>query len=878
MKKLLLISATVLTMLLSVLSISCVGSMTKYTVSLGISNEGAGEVFGGGEYRYLEEINIKAEDVDENKYDWDGWYLNDKLYTKEKSFTYTVQARNIKFEAKWSGALSEVYCYSIFTNGYTNVSISDILFSYKGDNKVEYGTERSFEVINDSEKTLDECVEEMKTTNKCDVSNVSQDIIHYKFLGWYTDPSLTNKFCDDSALIEFTTLKYLYAKWEAKEYTLTINTNSKLASFDIVIGSSNKVTYNYRSTYEISAKYNSHYSIEISNSGIDNGQICEKDEKYLTIYTEQNISKSNNDTKLDFDIIQNTTIDITYNIVDLNFEYEYDYKNNGYKVVNYFGDSEIVRIPLTFTTNLGSANVISVGTYAFEDFDGEVIINKNIITLDDLKNVKAKICFEDGSDLSLINSNTFDINNSVYVNVYDLYDRANQRIKDLPEFVDGTCVIFNGTIVLNTISSQEDYDAVKTYIYLNNINAGNLNYKLGTNVSDTHNKILSLYNNFSDCGIKIESCKDNMNMYYFKLTLNDNYYNIATEHIEDYNENIAKNYGISSKKSETLLDGDDYITSFAIENSNYMICRTSEQVLYAIENGYRPEFLEECSSKNVYNTAIQILKSILKVNMSDYDKALAIYDYILTNTSIYNQSGIIYRSANLEGAVIDKICHEFVLKQYYSLLLSIAGVENSRYLGSYRLDYTSGETSTKEKAIIWNKIKINDCWYNSVITRDIALIGNDTKNSWYSNMHANFLLNDSELTFDYDTNGTTITYLVESNSDYVCETNNSMILDYYENSKLKFGEMEFSLYINQDVSSENFKEEYKNLYGALYGFANDENKKSYSIDFALTYAFTAEQMNDFSDLLYGATFALGKHYTFNNETIYIYILIQINSN
>ena len=137
----------------------------------------------------------------------------------------------------------------------------------------------------------------------------------------------------------------------------------------------------------------------------------------------------------------------------------------------------------------------------------------------------------------------------------------------------------------------------------------------------------------------------------------------------------------------------------------------SEELWWAIEKGYKPSFpIENSSAERIYKKARAILREIITNDMNDFEKALAIYEYLVRavdydydsyydSTTIVPQENVCYY---LEGvfdygrAVCDGKSKAFVL------LCGIEGIDVVR-------DFGYGITSGTGHA--WNYVKIDGVWY-----------------------------------------------------------------------------------------------------------------------------------------------------------------------
>ena len=150
---------------------------------------------------------------------------------------------------------------------------------------------------------------------------------------------------------------------------------------------------------------------------------------------------------------------------------------------------------------------------------------------------------------------------------------------------------------------------------------------------------------------------------------------------------------------------------FAINKNNVgeMEVYNSEGLWWALEHNYLPVFpVKNTKAEAFYNEAKKILRQIINDDMTDYDKVLAIYEYLI-DTLEYDHDALKDQDPNdvcffLEGvfeynrAVCDGYSKAFVL------LCRIEGIECLRDYGS---DYSTGGTTYHA----WNYVKIDGTWY-----------------------------------------------------------------------------------------------------------------------------------------------------------------------
>ncbi|MBQ2876737.1 MAG: hypothetical protein IJE25_06990 [Clostridia bacterium] len=157
----------------------------------------------------------------------------------------------------------------------------------------------------------------------------------------------------------------------------------------------------------------------------------------------------------------------------------------------------------------------------------------------------------------------------------------------------------------------------------------------------------------------------------------------------------------------------DDFDDFAIElREKTLDVYNSEELWWAVEHGYKPTFpMEGTKAELFYERAKMILRDIITDGMSDYEKALAIYEYLIEAVSYdydayYNAGTGDEEKRNtcyyLEGVfeVGRAVCDG--KSKAYVLLCGIEGIECVRDFGS-SVDGGAGHA--------WNYVKIDGEWY-----------------------------------------------------------------------------------------------------------------------------------------------------------------------
>ncbi len=186
-----------------------------------------------------------------------------------------------------------------------------------------------------------------------------------------------------------------------------------------------------------------------------------------------------------------------------------------------------------------------------------------------------------------------------------------------------------------------------------------------------------------------------------------------------------------SKQLHTTLPHINYDTAkYRPENYVFPIDRYertqsvsySDELYYAAQSGARPTPVAGSSADTIYKMARSVLRKIVTDDMTDKQKAHAIYDWIMwqvtydTPATAYMTGGEAYSAYYLEGVFGDGktsiggvVYHPYAvcdgMSKAYSLMCGIEGIPCVRIAGM------AGKDIANSGGHAWNKVKVDGQWY-----------------------------------------------------------------------------------------------------------------------------------------------------------------------
>lgn len=215
-------------------------------------------------------------------------------------------------------------------------------------------------------------------------------------------------------------------------------------------------------------------------------------------------------------------------------------------------------------------------------------------------------------------------------------------------------------------------------------------------------------------------------------------------------------YAVNMNGYPLSVSSKGMVNTLPIDSKTKKTATNTDQLYRFAELGYCPVPQSGSVAETVMNNARQILSVIIDEDMSDYEIALAIYDWVMYKNNYNNEvlklttetavrhpafylEGMMY-AGNYGYAVCDGI------SKAYSLLCNMAGVECMRVVGE------AGENGNWG-GHAWNKVKVDGNWYivdatwgdlSMGITYKTGTFISKTYTDYYElGMHNYFLVTDS---------------------------------------------------------------------------------------------------------------------------------------
>ena len=697
-------------------------------------------------------------------YEFAGWYIDEDYTTTLSDFLISnAVSENIVAYAKW-----EPVEYTL------NISVNNPKAGYILDD----GNEKIAE---------DGAEEEIAFTYGTDFSFTAVDQTkseYYSFMGWYDEDGNQVQGTNEYAFRAPAEDVRLQARWRGVQLKIYFHNDRATDAAEEVVAVTD---YRYGDTFTYVPDYAAD-SIFVGWSYIQTGgeSASDGDGKFELFQPADEYLVQSNEQGIRYEL------HLYAEWRDADFEFELSsvdggYSVNGWKEAEYDGGTppESFRIPSSF---MGTP-IVAVAENAFDNYFGSVFVPGSVTEIGaNAFEDTAKVYFDADADYAAVSADLVGLGtDNVYFNILVWLNAE----RDIPDFAY-PMYIENGDGIFDTdIDSEEEFIAVYSYCWLYNVgsmdldrngnsggtkvtfnleNAGIAANKIIETVLGLNSENVKVRSGWIDKAISMIGLKSNTATQYGYIYDPENGEYELTIMFKDMSESGSYSY-VASRETDEFMQtqagavfaeaaGEANPVLLPIDSLPEYVVYNSEQLVYAVENGFKPRFgtlsatapdhaknaLQ--SAKEVWDTARRILYSINSDGDDTVEKLSKIHDYIALNV-IYDSallqdsedysysylSG--FRGFNLEGALLDgkAVCDG--ITKAFMLLARMEGIECIRVTGK----------NADNVGHAWNKVRIGDVWYNVDVTGDDILASGILPNDGIIETlaHDKFLVSDDYL-------------------------------------------------------------------------------------------------------------------------------------
>ena len=243
---------------------------------------------------------------------------------------------------------------------------------------------------------------------------------------------------------------------------------------------------------------------------------------------------------------------------------------------------------------------------------------------------------------------------------------------------------------------------------------------------------------------------------------------------------LVNNFSSREEYDDFYIDGLPFVSK---SSKGDLFISTSNQLIYLVEHGYQPQFKEGSKAEIAYEKAKEVLNSIIGADFTDYQKVVAIFDYLALNVQYDHAATLLttnewgkYDAFTLEGVFNNKKAVCDGIAKAFSLMCNMEGIPCVRVSGN-------------EHA--WCRVKINNRWTVIDPTHGNTQIDNTNK-SILAHEHIS-MTDDVKETF-YDGNGYSSSDYANVVADYT--------FNYYENAYYTYNGEKYNLIISDKTELE----------------------------------------------------------------------------
>ena len=586
---------------------------------------------------------------------------------------------------------------------------------------------------------------------------------HYDFIGWFNGDQLLS----DSLTYVFEAVEdvTLTAKWLGEERTLLFHRNYMGSDLDEVA-----ITFNYGGNLAYTPARRAGYSFI---GWYDNAECVGTP-----------ISENGNFTNLK---LENNTIlyakwteghdELIYNPISAT-----EVEVIGVKATA----GSIIHIPSTWS----GLKVSRIGANAFKNSTkSAIVIPSSVEEIDATAFVGAtsKIYLDRGVNVNVLNSGAFSDAQEIYFHLFNEGENA---------LIDDVYVEANGIFADTQIGSKEEGEAFYSYVWLYTYTEKfTLTIDESLFTGDFADAMMGENGLFKNLSMKLMLKSNTAQSYSYGISGENKIYFNFSEKTSNFVATGTTSGGKLQIQARSLTQvstlGEEH--ELAIDYHPEYLVYTSEQLVYAVEHGYKPIFGVGSTVESIYNKARTALTQIINDEMSEYQKIAAIHDYIalnvtydsaLLNLSTSNSAETVshYRGFNLEGVFEDgkAVCDG--ITKAFMLMCRMEGIEAIR---------VSGSLGAVGHA--WNKVCVDGVWYAVDVTNDDSIMSIGGYSTPFEMLtHRFFMVSDAYLSATHDEDDDSQAPIATGSYDYFANTKYDGINDLIITSQV-----ELNLFIHE---------------------------------------------------------------------------------
>lgn len=637
-------------------------------------------------------------------------------------------------------------------NGGTRVTGADgILVNYEGDSATLYAHWNvAYYTVSVASEGSDTATvtgggTEYLFGDEVTVSTANTDTEHYTFVGWYDGTSCESTF--QSFDYTVTGNVELVAKWRGCNIVVKFysNHNSSDARYQ-----EKSAYYGGAITYKPAVRMDYAFNGWYDNVSCVGAPVCGADGEISGLKP-----------------VHGTEVALYAGWTHLpegNVALEYDEATEEYTVVGLNNVAlDVVHIP----HERNGKPVTGIAEGAFSTYVGKsYVIPSTVTTVEGgAFNANSKIYLDNGADTSIVTTAAFASSMDIYFHV--LADGDDNAL------CDGRYAEADGRLIDTTVDSMADAKALYQYCFLYTVPEFTLTFtEEAYDGSDTD--FVSTVNDYFDGALTDLALKTNTSLKYsYSTNSAARYikYTFTAENKVATQKTLGADRQRQSISANVAFAGGDH--EFKIDKKPSFRVQTSEQLVYAVERGYSPYFVNaESEAAKIYTKARTILSQIVNGDMTDAEKLLAIHDWIAINviydSELYEaatgKSSDIqgYRGFNLEGVFTDgrAVCDG--ITKAFTLMARIEGIECIR---------VSGQMGGTGHA--WNKVRLGDDWYVVDVTSDDVIMTLGGVATKYEELrHTYFLTSDAKIASTHVQNDPAAAPVANGSYNYCTATSN----------------------------------------------------------------------------------------------------------